>query len=81
MIEDHRILHRVTHGKTSVYCGYSEASARLHYFKLEPEATAKKPVEWVQIIKVDEGPDEGVAKRRVRIAPGPDPLTEIVDGD
>lgn len=81
MIEDHRILHRVTHGKTSAYCGYSEASALQTYFKLEPEATVKKPVEWHQIVKADEGPSQGVAKRLLRRAPGPDPLTEIVEGD
>ena len=79
MIEDHRILHRVTHGKISVYCGYSEGSARLHYFKLEPQATPRKRVEWHQIVKVDEGPSEGVAKRLLRSAPGPDPLTEVID--
>jgi hypothetical protein len=78
MIEDHRILHRITHGKISAYCGYSEASATLHYFKLEPQATPKKPVEWHQIVKTDEGPNVGVAKRLLRRAPGPDLLTETI---
>jgi hypothetical protein len=51
------------------------------YFKLEPEATARKPLIWTLIVKVDEGPNEGVAMKTLRRAPGEDRLTQIVDDE
>jgi hypothetical protein len=46
MIEGIKPLYRVTFKKKSIYCGYDINEAGRKYFELEPEATAKSPLEW-----------------------------------
>lgn len=78
MISGHEFLYRINHRNKSVYCGYSEETAMAKYFGLEPEATEDEPVEW-WMIATSGSPLRPVQKKLLRRAPGPDPLTELIE--
>jgi hypothetical protein len=67
-MNDNRLLHRVTHGTRSLYCGYENHLAAMHYFEVEPAATAEEPVEWKAFL-VPDVPTTHFAEKLVRKAP------------